>query len=234
MPGQEHNVVQDAYYHLIDALSVEPVSRRECKAVPEISARVGSRLAAVLAKLAPGQPAVVSYGPSSCKLSAQVAQVLYRGLELEVAEFLHPRTRADVRFERELTVRGDVQRCLPRQGGYQIRLRLFDAQLGEHARSSPRQSVQISATLRVETSGRLYTVAIVDISRSGLRVRSPKPLPHGVRVEVNCRCAQIRGEVRYSRLLADDEFHIGIEAAAESRVFGQTGALDLSALQGTD
>jgi hypothetical protein len=234
MPSPEHNVAQDTHAHLIGVLSGAPVPGREYKAVPEISARVGSRLAAVLARLAPGRPAVISYGPSSRTLSAQVAQVLYRGLELEAAEFLHPGTRADVRFERELAVRGDVQRCLPRQGGYQIRLRLFDAQLGEDARTSPRQPVQISATLRVESSGRLYTVSIVDISQTGLRVRSPKPLPPGFRVEVNCRHAQIRGEVRYSRLLADDEFYIGIEAKAESSVFGQTGALDLTALHRTD
>jgi hypothetical protein len=72
-----------------------------------------------------------------------------------------------------------------------------------------------------------FVVTILDISKSGLRVRCSLALPEGTTVELRCRSTQISGEVRYSRSVEAGDIHIGI--LAES-VLGMTGEVDLTLL----
>jgi hypothetical protein len=76
---------------------------------------------------------------------------------------------------------------------------------------------------------------ILDVSRSGLRVRCPRRIEPGSQVEVICLRAIIQGEIRYCREVSEDEFYLGLQAdAATSRVSGQAGELDLTALTDVD
>ncbi len=79
--------------------------------------------------------------------------------------------------------------------------------------------------------GDAYVVTVLDVSKSGLRVSCSSALPIDTRVEVKCRGAAVLGDVRYSRNVGRDEFHLGIKAhdiSAGARP--EDGQLDLTVL----
>lgn len=201
---------------------------------PVLDQGAGRRIAGVLIRLAIGDSATVSIAQSTA-IPARVAAIAYRALTLEMGEFMHPGINVEVRFDRGPVVLGIVRQCGPRSGSFEVHLNLFDAQVEYEpgfVRAEERYPVQITGTLRAPSiHGAVYTVTIVDVSKSGLRLRCPKALPPGTRVEVHCREADISGEVRYSREIAPDEFHVGVQADANSKVFAKPGDPDLSALR---
>jgi len=99
-------------------------------------------------------------------------------------------------------------------------------------RRHERHVVELPGLLRVtETRGGIYSVTVLDLSQSGLRVSSPRLVASGTRVEVMCRNVRIAGTVRYAREVGDG-VHLGIEAD-EAEIAGrksETPELDLTAL----
>src|SRR5713226_1657365 len=79
-------------------------------------------------------------------------------------------------------------------------------------RQNPRYPVETAGSLWIEgmPSG-VYAVTVLDVSKSGLRVRCPTALPNRTRVRVKCLGARVSGEVRYSRHIGQHEFHLGVE-----------------------
>jgi hypothetical protein len=92
-----------------------------------------------------------------------------------------------------------------------------------------RFDMEMAGLLRISgLAGGIYMITVLDVSKSGIRVQCPRALDHGTRVEVQCHHFSVLGEVRYSRGMAADEFHIGIEATGLRTADGeQTGELDL-------
>lgn len=80
-----------------------------------------------------------------------------------------------------------------------------------------RYTVNLGGVLQIEgVPASVYVVTVLDVSKSGLRVSCPISVPVGSRVSVACWNTNISGEVRYTREVALDEFHIGIKAAGSS------------------
>lgn len=77
----------------------------------------------------------------------------------------------------------------------------------------------------------VFVVTVLDISKSGLRVSCASALPADTQVEVKCRGAGVRGEIRYCRDVKKNEFHLGIKADGASSGAGpQNGKVDLTLL----
>ncbi len=99
-------------------------------------------------------------------------------------------------------------------------------------RRHERHVVELPGLLRLpETRGGIYSVTVLDLSRSGLRVSCPCSVASGTRVEVMCRNVRIAGTVRHAREVADG-VHLGIEADAAEAGGNtlETTELDLTAL----
>jgi hypothetical protein len=75
--------------------------------------------------------------------------------------------------------------------------------------------------------GGAFVITILDVSKGGLRIRSPRPLPEGTKVELRCRHKEVIGEVRYARGMEASEVHMGIKA---ERVTGMSSEVDLTLL----
>ena len=87
--------------------------------------------------------------------------------------------------------------------------------------------------LRIEgVRGGMFVVTVLDISKSGLRLNSPKSVEVGTRVEVHCLSKKILGRVRYVREVGGFDHHIGVEAEAVEAggMVSPTGELDLTSL----
>jgi hypothetical protein len=99
----------------------------------------------------------------------------------------------------------------------------------EKNRRHRRFQMDMAGLLRIAgVAGGIYMISVLDVSKSGLRIQCPRALDHGTRVEVQCHDFSVFGEVRYSRGMAADEFHLGIEATEVRTAAGmQAGELDL-------
>jgi hypothetical protein len=75
--------------------------------------------------------------------------------------------------------------------------------------------------------GGAFVVTVLDISKSGFRVRCSRELPEGTLIAVTCRRTEIIGEVRYSRGMGAGDVHMGIQASSVSKM---TGEIDLTLL----
>lgn len=88
--------------------------------------------------------------------------------------------------------------------------------------------VEASAIMRVQGRVGPFLVTILDVSVAGLRLSSPTQFPDGTKVTVVCRGVTVTGEVRYSRDVGRDGFHLGILAAAASGgAVSEAGHVDL-------
>ena len=99
-------------------------------------------------------------------------------------------------------------------------------------RTQDRVPVRLPGILRVpDIRGGVYLVTVLDISKGGLRVDCPRPLPDGTRVEVKFNNSTVFGTTKYARPV-NEQFHVGIEAdrAQTRRQDVQGPELDLTAL----
>jgi hypothetical protein len=89
--------------------------------------------------------------------------------------------------------------------------------------------MEMAALLRISgVAGGIYMITVLDVSKSGLRIQCSRALDHGTRVEIQCHDFSIFGEIRYSRGMAADEFHLGFEATEVRTAAGpQSGEIDL-------
>lgn len=190
---------------------------KETRRDPEPGARW--RIAALLARLAVDESAMVFAKPDSA-IGAQLAAIHDSAVRLRIGEFLRPDARVEIRFPGGAVACGDVKRCRPNERGYEVIVRLMDAQCETErglSRMETRYPAAIGGMLHVSgIRGAAYAVTILDVSRSGLRVQSPCPVEIGSKIELTCPSIHIVGEVRYSRQVAADEFHLGILAGEEA------------------
>jgi hypothetical protein len=81
-------------------------------------------------------------------------------------------------------------------------------------RRHDRHQVEIPGILRLqEARGGIYTVTVLDISTTGLRISCPKAVASGTRVEVSCQSTKVSGSVKYARDVGT-EIYLGIEVDA--------------------
>jgi hypothetical protein len=98
----------------------------------------------------------------------------------------------------------------------------------EGNRRHRRFAMEMAGLLRIAgIAGGIYMISVMDVSKSGLRIQCPRALDAGTRVEIQCRDFSIFGEIRYSRGMAADEFHLGIEATAVVTTEGPQSEIDL-------
>jgi hypothetical protein len=102
----------------------------------------------------------------------------------------------------------------------------------EKGRRHRRFEMEMAGLLRITgVAGGIYMITVLDVSKSGLRIQCSRALDHGTRVEIQCHDFSIFGEIRYSRGMAADEFHVGIEATgvrtAEGPLSGEVDLLPL-------
>jgi hypothetical protein len=194
-----------------------------------------TRIAAVLARIALGTRATVWLHPNREPLDAEISEVLFRAITLKAEQFLAPGSIVEVQFNGDIAVRGTVIRCQPREGIFYVGLALFDARLqsaDREARRDERFAVRIPGTLRVaDRISSIRMIEVMDVSRSGLRVRCECGLPQGTQIHLNCRGASIRGEVRYSRQVSLDEYNIGIYVVSVFRESIRLEEFDLTMLR---
>jgi hypothetical protein len=197
--------------------------------------QAATRIAAVLARIALGTRATVWLHPKREPLDAEISEVLFRAITLKTDQLLPPESVVEVRFNGDIAVRGTVIRCQPREGIFYVRLALSDACLQSadlEARRDERFAVRIPGTLRApESISSICMIEVMDVSRSGLRVRCERGLPQGAQIDLNCRGTSIHGEVRYSRQVSLHEYHIGIYALSVFRQSIRLEEFDLTLLR---
>src|SRR5580658_3966826 len=154
------------------------------------------------------------------------ARVLFssrESLKLSIPEYLQPGITVQI-YAADTSVFGEVRYCqrlaTAFHAGVQIR-DSFRAPLGgslELRRKDLRTAISVEAELRFVGTEDLHTVTILDISRSGLRIRSQILVPTGKQIEVIYRNVVVTGEARYAREIGPNEFNVGVQAkgAAEN------------------
>ena len=77
-----------------------------------------------------------------------------------------------------------------------------------------RYPVDVPAVLRLPgVAGGIYIITVLDVSKSGMRVQCPRSLNVGTAVEIRSNNCEVFGEIRYSRPVDKDGFHLGLEAS---------------------
>ena len=191
-----------------------------------LDAAARARVAGVLARLAVEDRIHFSSGddPSQlpARVSARIAAIRWGTIELIAGQPVRPGATLNLDFGRGITGWGEVDRCTPKHGEYDIAIALLDGDFsgsGDAVRREPRYAVNLSGVLQVVgVKGACYAITILDASQSGLRVQSPRGVESGLRVEIASSGTQIWGEVRYSREVAAGEFHLGVQVGPNARV----------------
>jgi hypothetical protein len=79
-------------------------------------------------------------------------------------------------------------------------------------RKHDRFSINVPGILRVpQIRGGVYLITVLDVSKTGLRLSCPSPLPIDTQVEINFLRSRVFGVTKYARPV-DGGFNIGIEA----------------------
>jgi hypothetical protein len=187
--------------------------------------RIATDMAASIRMLSPA---------SSGRTHARVLDTSRERLKLRVSEFLHPGATIQVRVT-DTVAFGEVRYCQPAGSAFHVGVQIRDSFTAPNAgsiqlkRKEPRSAVSVAAGLRIEEAADLHPVTVIDVSRSGLRVRSGISIAAGSRVKVIYGNVTVSGEVRYARELAPDEINMGINAYGVTGA-GQNGELDLTSL----
>jgi hypothetical protein len=170
--------------------------------------RIATDMAASIRVLSPA---------SSARASARVLDTSRDGLKLRVSEFLHPGATIQVRVTDTVSF-GEVRYCQPAGSAFHVGVQIRDSFAAPAAgslqpkRKEPRSAVSAIANLRINGAPVVHAVTVLDVSRSGLRIRAGIPVPTGSRVDVLYGNVTVSGEIRYARELAPDEFNMGINA----------------------
>lgn len=102
------------------------------------------------------------------------------------------------------------------------------AEVAEEQRKEPRFPSDLSAILTVLASGNVTEARTVDVSKSGLRVRSPEPVATGERLRIQFSSTIAFGEARWCKDIKGTGYDIGIQvehSLAESFVASLHAAL---------
>jgi PilZ domain len=185
-----------------------------------------------------GMEASVRILPSTASRSTP-ARVLFssrESLKLSLPVYVRPGITVQI-YAADTNVFGDVRYCQRLasvfHAGVQIR-DSFPAPLGgslELRRNDQRMVISVEAKLRLVGAEDLHTVTILDVSKSGMRIRSRMMIPAGTRIEVVYRNVVVAGEARYVRELGPAEFNVGVQADSVTEDDGNLrGEIDLTGL----
>ena len=174
----------------------------------------------------------------SGKTQARVLNTWRDGVKLRVPDFVPLGATIQVRVMDTFAF-GEVRHCQPVGSAFHVGIHIQDsfpvppAGVLQTQRTEPRNEVRVSAKLRIQGTIDTHPIRVLDVSRSGLRVRLSFAITTNTRVEIFYRNATVFGEIRYSRELGAREFNHGINVdgvtADDQR---QDEALDLTVLFG--
>jgi PilZ domain len=151
----------------------------------------------------------------SGKTQARVLSTWREGVKLRVPESVQPGATVQIRVMDTFAF-GEIRSCQAVGPAFHIGVHIQDSfpvprdGVLQAQRSEPRSDVRVSADLKVQGGIESHRITVLDVSRSGLRVRLGFPIPANTRVEISYGNTVVSGEVRYSRELDVDEFNIGI------------------------
>jgi hypothetical protein len=159
---------------------------------------------------------------SFARSPARVLDMSPEGLKLRVSEFLHPGSTIQIRLADTIAF-GEVRYCKPAGSAFHVGVQLQDSFPAHFdgpqvpKRAAPRHSLSTSGNMRIKGVPEPHSITILDVSRSGLRIRCRTSVPVGTRVEVTWGDALVSGAIRYAREVVEDEFHMGINVDGVSR-----------------
>ena len=139
------------------------------------------------------------------------------GLKLKASEFLRPGLLIQI-YAVDTTAFGEVRYCKAMDSTFQAGVQIrdsFPAPLGgslDSQRKDVRTAIQVDAELRIAGAADMHAVTILDVSKSGFRLRSKTMVPTGTRINLMYRNVTVSGETRYVRELGPAEFNIGVNA----------------------
>ena len=163
----------------------------------------------------PASIRILSPAPSGRCSPARILNSSREGLKLSVPEFLHPGATIQI-YAAATTAFGEVRYCQPMSSAFHAGIQIrdsFPAPLDgslESKRKDQRNAVSVDAEMRIAGTEDLRPVTILDVSKSGLRLRTKVTFPSGTQVEILYGNASISGETRYSREVGLAEFNLGI------------------------
>jgi hypothetical protein len=168
-------------------------------------------------------------------LQGQVLDVSREGMRLRVPTLSYPGAVIEIRLADSI-VFGEVRYCRPVASAFETGVHIQDAfrAFGHRGqvsqRKDPRNSVSVGALMHTE--GRSLVVTILDISRTGLRVRCPIAVPALTSVEITWGEITVGGTIRYAREVEANEYNLGISADVLSTADGPADmeGLDLNSL----
>jgi hypothetical protein len=171
---------------------------------------------------------------------ARVLDTSREGLRLRVPKSLLCGATIEIRLTDSIAF-GEVRYCRRVGSAFEVGVQIQDSFPAQHRstplprRKEPRNPTDAAGILRLEDHPEgVFMVTILDVSKSGLRVRCPTGREPGTRVEINCGTARIAGTVRYTREVEPNEFNMGINADRVSRddFLGAAEEIDLTLLFG--
>jgi hypothetical protein len=169
--------------------------------------------------------------PPSDRIKATVVNISRSGMKLRLPVLIHVGKAVQVHLEFAIAL-GEVRHSEAFKADCVAGLLLRDVcplGSGRDARQEVRYPVNILGSLRVRGSRNVsYEINVLDVSKSGLRIRIGEDIPVGTQVDIDCSGSRISGEIRYLRAVDSGEFNIGIRAHAANRDEGTDDALDLT------
>jgi hypothetical protein len=158
--------------------------------------------------------------PSLDRIEATVVNISRSGMKLRLPVLIHVGTTVQVHLDFAIAL-GEVRHSEAFKSDCVAGLLLRDVcPLGSprDARQEVRYPVNVLGSLRVQASQKVtYEINVLDVSKSGLRIRIGQDIPLGTHVDIDCSGARIAGQVRYVRAVDSGEFHMGIRAYPASR-----------------
>jgi len=149
------------------------------------------------------------------RIDATIVDVSQSGIKLGLGVYLPVGTTVQVHLPGAIAL-GEVRHCKASKGNFFAGLRLSDVCFTgprRDVRQETRYPVNVPGSLRTEGSPTVtHEIIVLDVSKSGLRIRCSETIPNGTHVDIECSGAMIPGEIRYVRPVHQGEFHMGILA----------------------
>lgn len=142
-------------------------------------------------------------------VSAHLLHVNTGFFQISSPVYLQSSTVIDILFARQ-RLEVEVVFCkADDRNGYTVGVRLMAGLNGE-IRREPRIPLEINARLNTPDSPNSIPAKVVDLSRSGLGLKVPRPIPHGTGVIVELHNGIAFGEVRHCAQLGKGSWRVGL------------------------
>ncbi len=145
----------------------------------------------------------------SSTISGHLLHVNTGFFQISSPVYLQSSTIIDILFQRQ-RLEVEVVFCkADDHSGYTVGARLMAGLNGE-TRREPRIPIEISARLSTPDSPDAIPAKVVDLSRSGLGLKVPRPLHQGTGVVVQLQSGIAFGEVRHCTQKSKDVWNVGL------------------------